>query len=82
VLLPAISQGWHILQEQVNVCYIGLFEHTNLCTIHAKRVTIMTICFSGIYRVILGIIADDEQQHAAVSATAASTIYIYSGQQK
>ena len=29
------------LQEGVEACIVGLFEDTNLCAIHAKRVTIM-----------------------------------------
>jgi len=30
------------LQEAAEAYMIGLFEDTNLCAIHAKRVTIMT----------------------------------------
>ncbi|MBN3273400.1 H33 protein, partial [Polyodon spathula] len=29
------------LQEASEACLVGLFEDTNLCAIHAKRVTIM-----------------------------------------
>ena len=29
------------LQENSEACLVGLFEDTNLCAIHAKRVTIM-----------------------------------------
>ena len=29
------------LQEAAEAYLVGLFEHTNLCSIHAKRVTIM-----------------------------------------
>ena len=30
------------LQESAEAYLVGLFEDTNLCAIHAKRVTIMT----------------------------------------
>ena len=29
------------LQEESEACLVGLFEDTNLCAVHAKRVTIM-----------------------------------------
>ena len=29
------------LQEATEACMVGLFEETNMCAIHAKRVTIM-----------------------------------------
>jgi histone H3/H4 len=32
----------HALQEATEAYLTGLFEDTNLCAIHAKRVTIMT----------------------------------------
>ena len=35
------SQAIFALQEAAEVYMVGLFEDTNLCSIHAKRVTIM-----------------------------------------
>ena len=36
------SQAVLALQEATEAYLVGLFEDTNLCAIHAKRVTIMT----------------------------------------
>lgn len=36
------SQAVLALQESAEAYLVGLFEDTNLCAIHAKRVTIMT----------------------------------------
>jgi Histones H3 and H4 len=33
------------LQESVESYLVSLFEDTNLCAIHAKRVTIQSVCF-------------------------------------
>ena len=35
------SQALYALQEATEAYLVGLFEDTNLCAIHAKRVTIM-----------------------------------------
>ncbi len=35
------SSGLHALQEASEAYLVGLFEDTNLCAIHGKRVTIM-----------------------------------------
>ncbi|OUV36695.1 MAG: hypothetical protein CBC48_01910 [bacterium TMED88] len=39
--LPLSSFIVNILQQAAEAYLIGLFEDTNLCAIHAKRVTIM-----------------------------------------
>lgn len=36
------SQAILALQEAAEAYLVGLFEDTNLCAVHAKRVTIMT----------------------------------------
>ena len=39
--MPFQSSTVLALQEASEACLVGLFEDTNLCAIHAKRVTIM-----------------------------------------
>ena len=39
--LPSLLLWLFILQEASEAYLVGLFEDTNLCAIHAKRVTIM-----------------------------------------
>jgi histone H3 len=40
-LVREIAQDFKALQEASEAYLVGLFEDTNLCAIHAKRVTIM-----------------------------------------
>ncbi len=47
------------LQEAAEAYLVGLFEYTNLCAIHAKRVTIMPKGLAPILTLLLRAIIDD-----------------------
>jgi hypothetical protein len=46
-----VWQFWHYKQEASKAYLVGLYEDTNLCTIHAKHVTIMPKDMQSVRRI-------------------------------